>query len=79
MYSSRCRNYCMPKINAQLPCKDRASKRVWSEREKQKERDADKEREREGVGERAQEASAVKQLVIFARVYLLVVCVRVCE
>lgn len=42
-------------------------------------READKEREREGVGERAQEASAVKQLVIFARVYLLVVCVRVCE
>lgn len=31
------------------------------------------------VGERAQEASAVKQLVIFARVYLPVVCVCVWE
>lgn len=48
-------------------------------RGKDSKREADRERKRgtEGVGERAQEASAVKQLVIFARVYLLVVCVRV--
>lgn len=51
------------------------------EREEKTARERQTEREREGVGvgERAQEASAVKQLVIFARVYLLVVCVRVCE
>lgn len=48
-------------------------------RGKDRKREADKERKRGGVEERAQEASAVKQLVIFARVYLLVVCVRVCE
>lgn len=44
----------------------------------ERERQTKRERETEGVGERAQEASAVKQLVIFARVYLLVVCVCVC-